>query len=104
MLSGVSYRLAVPVVVDTVCLRGLVVDAVAVTVGLPLPVVVTSVAVSYLPVAVDVAVSYLSLVPDLKDGMLGMDERAGSSGNGRPGERELAELTEDPEAIVLGRA
>ncbi len=52
-----------------------------------------------------VAVSYLSLVPDLKEGMLGIDESVGSSGKGRPGElAELAELNDDPDAIVLGAA
>jgi len=47
-----------------------------------------------------VAVPYLSLVPNLKEDMLGIEARGGSSGNGRPG--ELAELAEDTEAIVLG--
>jgi hypothetical protein len=90
---GVSYLLVVEgslgavVPLEPVSRRAVGLDAVS---YLPVPVAVTSVAVSYLPAVVvkPVAVSYRSLdLSDLKDSMLGMEDKVGGkSGRGHLGD------------------
>jgi hypothetical protein len=106
---GVSYLLVVEgslgavVTLEPVPRRAVGLDAVS---YLPVPVAVTSVAVSYLPAVVvkPVAVLYRSLdLSDLKDGMLGMEDKVGGkSGRGRLGDD--ADEIDDPEWTVLGAA
>jgi len=103
VLSGVSYRLEVADSLGAVATLGTAsrrAVGVEIAACLAVPVPVTSVAVSYFPAVVvnPLAVSYRSeVLSDLRDGILGIEDRdgAGRSGRGRLGEE--VEETDDPD-------